>query len=97
MTNDLPALGSVRECHKCGEHYTYGPPKAGESYQSNEPGMEWHPGGITSQEKMQNIIPGMAVPLCCYGAPEHISRYCLICGFRWAEAIFQPDQMELPE
>jgi len=98
----LPPLGSVKDCPKCGEHYTYGPPKAGEAYQSNEPGMDWHTGfGIPCDDAKQIKDH----PLCCWNIHEryedlyiwveHISRECLICRYRWAEACFVPKQGSL--
>ena len=83
---DLPPLGSVKDCPKCGTHYGYG---EGNQPKTTEysPGLEWHP------ERF--LLHG---PNCCWElSAEHISRECLICGFRWAEAIFQPEQLGLPE
>lgn len=95
---DLPPLGSVKDCPKCGTHYTYGPPKAEEAYQSNEPRMEWHEpaagksGIVPSSLKLDCCAEAMKSNDNSWSMEEHISRECLICRYRWVEACFVPEQ-----
>ena len=98
MMPNLPPMDSVKRCEKCGCRYHGEMPDK----TSKEP---WYQAPDFDHHRMRLFakIEG-AFPSCCIDATddaggislEHLSRICLRCGYRWAEAIWEDPQLSLP-
>ena len=88
----LPPLDSVKMCPKCGCRY-------GKGEVNVSPGMEWHTGSFA----------GGDAQTCCFAAtgadsvtpgtkgPQHLSRICLRCEYRWPEACWVDPEPRLSD